>query len=105
MASVTADAPGRGASRDWARKYPPLVAVLLALALAALVLPSALHVPQSNPQTTLEYAPVPPSDEKTPPPANGNLSSLGLAGSSSFTGAGPGGDEGLGADNSLLGGN
>ncbi|MBV8692199.1 MAG: hypothetical protein JOZ37_12985 [Actinobacteria bacterium] len=107
MASVlTVDAPGKGASRDWARKYPPLVAVLLALALAALVLPSALHVPQSNPQTTLEYAPVPPSDEKTPPPANGNLSSLGLAGSSSFTGAGPGGDEGaLPVDNSLLGGN
>ena len=38
-------------------------AVPVALLLAAFVLPSSLNVPQSNPSTTLEFAPVPPEDE------------------------------------------
>jgi hypothetical protein len=108
MASVlTSGAPGPARLRaDWARKYPPLIALVIGLLLAIVVLPSALNLPQSNPATTLEYAPVPPNNEKNPPPPNGNLSSLGLAGSSSFTGIGPGGDQGgLGLDNKPPGGN
>src|SRR5687767_5866433 len=88
---------GRPASSraEFARRYPPLIAVFVALALTALVLPSALNLPQTNPTQTLEYAPVPPTDEDTPPVA-GNTASLGLATSGSTAddglgGAGPGG--------------
>jgi hypothetical protein len=55
-----------------------LVALAAALVIAATVLPSALNLPQSNPTQTLEFAPVPPTDED-PPPFQGNFSSLGLA--------------------------
>ena len=66
----------------WARKYPPLLAMALAVLIAVAVLPSALNLPQANPTETLEYAPVPPSDDDPPPPpAAGNLASLGLASS------------------------
>ena len=80
---------------EWARKYPPLVTILVALILAIAVLPSALNLPQTNPTQTLEYAPVPPEDSDDPPPA-GNLSSLGLGESSGIAedaegGEGPGG--------------
>lgn len=84
---------GAGGSRDWARRYPPLAALVVALMLAVAVLPSALNLPQSNPSTTLEYAPVPPADEDEPPPQTGNLSSLGLA---STGGVGEGEGEGPG---------
>ena len=82
---------------DWARKYPPLVTILVALLLAIAVLPSALNLPQTNPTQTLEYAPVPPEDSDEPPPADGNLSSLGLGSSPGVSedaegGDGPGGD-------------
>jgi hypothetical protein len=46
------------------------------------VMPSALNLPQSNPTETLEYAPVPPDDQQSPPQA-GNFAALGLASSSS----------------------
>jgi hypothetical protein len=59
-----------------------MLAGLVMLLLLA-VLPSALNLPQSNPSQTLEYAPVPPEDEITPPPA-GNFASLGLGGSASM---------------------
>jgi hypothetical protein len=63
------------------RDYPPLLlAGLVSLALLA-VLPSALDLPQSNPSQTLEYAPVPPEDDNSNPPA-GNFSALGLGRSS-----------------------
>lgn len=89
--------PGRSAS--WAHRYPPLLSLLVAMALAVWILPSSLNVPQSNPSTTLEFAPVPPNDEDPPPPPGGNLSSLGLAGSGTLEEGGlPGGDEGIGAD-------
>lgn len=52
--------------------------LLAAVVIAVLLLPSALNLPQSNPTTVLEYAPVPPEDDNPPPPA-GNLSSLGLS--------------------------
>ena len=93
-------APGR--QSQWARKYPPLLAVGVAVLIALAVLPSSLNLPQTSPATTLEYAPVPPSDENPPPPS-GNLSTLGLAGSSSLEGDGAlGGDGGPGGLNQEL---
>ncbi|HUP69735.1 MAG TPA: hypothetical protein VM142_07955 [Acidimicrobiales bacterium] len=79
-----------GGGTDWARSYPPLLAMFVALLLVLAVLPSALNLPQTNPTQTLEYAPVPPDDENPPPP-QGNLSALGL-GSSSGVKASGGGD-------------
>jgi hypothetical protein len=84
-----ADAP------EWARRYPPLLTLLAALAIAVIVLPSALNQPQANPSTTLELAPVPPTNDKTPP--IGNLNQLGLGQSSSLNAGGA-----LGGDNGLL---
>lgn len=60
-----------------ARNVPPLVIVSIALVLLLAALPSALNLPQSNPSQTLEYAPVPPDDQRETPPL-GNLSALGL---------------------------
>lgn len=76
----------------WARRYPPLVAILVALAIALIIMPSSLNVPQSNPSTVLEYAPVPPSDDKPPPNANSGLGALGLGESSGVGGEGLGGN-------------
>ena len=70
------------------RKYPPLIFLVIVLLIAALVLPSALNLPQANPTTVLEYAPVPPEDE-SPPSAEGNVSSLGLGTSSGLTTGAP----------------
>ncbi|HEX2851486.1 MAG TPA: hypothetical protein VHN98_13070 [Acidimicrobiales bacterium] len=98
MATAVSPAGTNARSSDWARRYPPLLALLVAVFIAIAILPSSLNLPQSNPSTTLEFAPVPPQDDKTPPPPDGNLASLGLAGSSSLTGGGlPGGDSGSGA--------
>jgi len=71
------------------RKYPPLIFLVIVLLIAALVLPSALNLPQSNPTTVLEYAPVPPEDDEPPPSAEGNISSLGLGSSSGLTTGAP----------------
>src|SRR5690348_5995711 len=54
----------------------------MATAVVIIILPSSLNLPQSNPSTVLEYAPVPPQD-KSQPPVQGNLSTLSLAASSS----------------------
>src|SRR5204862_3867403 len=76
-------------------RYGPLAAVIALVVLVIAALPSALNLPQANPTETAEYAPVPPSDTLNPPPPLGNLSSLGLAGSSSLeSGGAPGGNEG-----------
>ena len=84
----------RGHSRaEWTRRYPPLSAAVGCLLLAAFVLPSSLNVPQSNPQTTLEFAPVPPQDDQAPP-ATGNTASLSLGTSAAPPGAAPGGPAG-----------
>src|SRR4051812_19735970 len=83
-------ASGRSRRSDLGRRYPPLVSVAFAMALAAFVLPSALSLPQTNPTQSLEYAPVPPSDEN-PSTAQGNTSSLGLATSGSVQADGAGG--------------
>src|SRR5438067_8731834 len=92
-AVVVGGGPARPSSQV-ARKYAPLASLAVVVFLALVVLPSSLNLPQSNPQTTLEYAPVPPDNDKNPPPPNGNLSSLGLAGSSSLTqGGAPGGSQ------------
>ncbi|HVF75858.1 MAG TPA: hypothetical protein VM938_12480 [Acidimicrobiales bacterium] len=74
----------RGRPTEWARKYPPLLAVIAAALIVLGVLPSSLNLPQANPSQTLEFAPVPPDDDTPPPAMSGNLSSLGLAGSSSL---------------------
>ena len=68
-------------SRRWTRSYPPLILLLAAMAIAVLVLPSALNLPQSQPNTVLEYAPVPPEDDEPPPPIEGNVQALGLGSS------------------------
>lgn len=93
--SSTEDSPTSGRSRsDWSRRYPPLVVPLLAIAMALTLLPSSLNLPQSNPAQTLEYAPVPPSEEDVPPPA-GDFAELGLGESPGPEGDGAeGGDQG-----------
>jgi hypothetical protein len=89
-----------GDGTGWAHRYPPLLAMAVALLIALVVLPSSLNLPQTNPSTVLEYAPVPPQDDDPPPPqTSSGLSSLGLAGSSGLQGGGaPGGEGGDGAD-------
>ena len=57
----------------------------ITLVLLAFVMPSGLRLPQTNPAQTLEYAPVPPSDD-SPAQNSGNLASLGLGTSSSEVG-------------------
>lgn len=77
MAAAVQPAGPPAGGGDWQRKYPPMVALVVALVIALTVLPSALNVQQPNPSETLEYAPVPPEDEEPPPP-QGNFSNLGL---------------------------
>ena len=62
MASVVL--PSRAGSQN-ARKGLPLLLLIVGLLIALAVLPSALNLPQTNPSTTLEYAPVPPEDDTT----------------------------------------
>src|SRR5918992_186795 len=69
----------------WLRRYPPITAFVLALLIAAVILPSALNLPQANPTQVLEYAPIPPDEDAPPPQSEGSISSLGLGGSSSLT--------------------
>jgi len=73
--------------RRWTRGYPPLILLAIAILAAVLILPSSLNLPQSNPSTVLEYAPVPPQDQN--PQIQGNLSSLGLGSSRTLTQAAP----------------
>ena len=86
------------------QRLGPLSLLLVPALLAAFVLPSALNVNQSNPSPTLEYAPVPASDEN-PPPTPGNLDTLALASTTGLKspGNGPGdGGGGGGGDESAL---
>src|SRR5258708_1309458 len=78
------------------RRYGPVALFAIAAALALVGLPSALNLPQANPNQTLEYAPVPPDNNSVAPPG-GIFAGLGL-GSSSTIGAGTGsaGQSGLG---------
>lgn len=97
MASVTeVQTVARPEAPDWSRKYPPLLVILLALAVALFVLPSKFNLPQSNPTQTLEYAPVPPNDENPDVPPDGNLAAVGLGDSPSLEGEGADGGEGPG---------
>ena len=73
--------------RSWTRVYPPLILLALAILAAVVILPSSLNLPQSNPSTVLEYAPVPPQDQN--PQIQGNLSSLGLGSSRTLAQAAP----------------
>ena len=98
------DAEARSTRSEGARRFGPMSMLLIPALLAAFVLPSALNVNQSNPSPTLEYAPVPASDEN-PPPTPGNLDTLALASTTGLKtsgdgegdgGAGPGGGGGPG---------
>src|SRR4051794_9789379 len=96
MASViTVNEPAAAAAPEWVKRYPPLITLGIALLIAILVLPSSLNLPQANPATTLELAPVPPTNDKPPP--FGNLNQLSLGTSSSLNAGGAQG-EGLGGD-------
>jgi hypothetical protein len=90
MAATTITTGTLDATPDWARKYPPLLALVVAGVIALAVLPSSFTLPQSNPTQTQEYAPVPPDDQNDAPP-QGNLSSLGLGSSEGVKGGGAGG--------------
>jgi hypothetical protein len=72
-------------TRTWIRRYPPLVAFIIALLIMIIVMPSALNLPQANPTTVLEYAPIPPEKHDNPPPQSGSLSNLGLGTSDTLT--------------------
>jgi hypothetical protein len=101
MATAVIERGGVGAPRpgQWRRRYPPLVALAIAVAIALFVLPSALNLPQANPSTTVELAPVPPNDQNTPPiPSNISTLSFGQTPTQTGTGAqgGAGGGEGSG---------
>jgi len=74
--------------RSWQRRYPPLLTVVLAVALVALVMPSALRLPQSNPREVPEFAPVP--GQQKAGNAGASFDGLGAApGSGSGPAAGP----------------
>jgi hypothetical protein len=73
--------------RRWSRGYPPLILLALAVLAVVIILPSSLNLPQSNPTTVLEYAPVPPQDKN--PPLQGNESNLGLGTSRTLSLAAP----------------
>ena len=69
---------GRAEEPDWWRRYPPLLAIVVAAVIALAILPSSLTLPQARASETLQYAPVPPKAGDEPPPPGGDLSSLGL---------------------------
>lgn len=88
MAQIAEAATNTSPVSSWVRQYPPLALLVVAILIAVLVLPSALNLPQANPSTVLEYAPVPPDDD-TPPPNDGSISALGLGSSSGLTTGAP----------------
>jgi hypothetical protein len=82
--------------RSLARRYPPLLSVLVAAGLL-FTLPSALTQPQNNPSTTLELAPVPPSDVKVAPQqSNGDAFNAAVSDKGLGNGNGPGSGPGAG---------
>ena len=67
---------------------PVAIPILLVAFIVAVILPSSLNLPQTNPSTVLEYAPVPPEDDSPQISLTGGaLGSLGIAGSSTLTSA------------------
>jgi hypothetical protein len=80
MASVVL--PSRAGSQN-VRKGAPLLLLIGGLLIALMVLPSALNIPQTNPATIREYAPVPPEDSNETPPV-GNFDQFGLGESDSI---------------------
>lgn len=97
---------GHQSGQTRAQRTGPLVVSVLSGVLLLALLPSSLNIATSDPQETLEYAPVPPEDGAPTLPA-GNLVSLSLAGSESLAPArsDPGaGSSSPGADGPLAGG-
>jgi hypothetical protein len=87
--AIAEEVRSRGSSK-WAGRWPPLALLVVGFVMVIAILPSALNLPQANPATTPEYAPVPPGKDNGPPPPNGNLAALGLGSSSGITDTGPG---------------
>src|SRR4051812_12234603 len=80
-----------GGRRAPARPDPPPVLFLLPLLLTLALLPSALPLPQANPQGVFEIVPSPPNKQQTPPTAN--FADLGLGSSGTLeSGGAVGGD-------------
>ena len=77
-------APEPKTQRSWARKYPPLAVIGVALLIVLAVLPSALNLPNADPTEVPEYAPVPPEEDQ-PPPQQSNVSALRLGSTSGLT--------------------
>ena len=97
MATVNVSQRRPSTAPDWARRYPPLITIAMAVVLAAVVLPSALNQPQANPTSTPELAPVTVQNSDA---TKGNIASLGLGRSSGIEGGGALG-EGGGTDDDL----
>ena len=72
------------------RNWPPIVAAIAGAVLVFLVLPNPLNVPQQNPSSSAEYAPVPGKQQEA---ASANFAQTNSA---SSAGIGAGG-EGIGA--------
>lgn len=71
-----------------AKNLPPLAVSLTAVVAALVMLPSAFNLPQANPSTTLEFAPV-PQDGNGNAPGGGNVAAVGDTASSNDLGGGP----------------
>lgn len=89
MATITERLPSRTSDKKWLRHYPPLLSLVVAVLITVIILPSALNLPQANPSTLLEFAPVPPTDDSPPSNETGGFSSLGLGSSRGLTSAAP----------------
>jgi hypothetical protein len=72
------------------RRWPPIVAMVVAATMVFLVLPNPLRIPQNNPTAAAEYAPVP---GKTQNNADANFGETGIADSAGIGSGGAG--EGL----------
>jgi hypothetical protein len=75
------------AGRARARRYTPLAIAASCILIAIFGLPSMLNLPQSNPGQVAEYAPVPPDQNSSNPPA-GNFAGLGLGSGSTLQAGG-----------------
>src|SRR5436190_16923432 len=92
--AVEIEEPSGGGRRNAVRRYPPLVLFLLALLITLAVLPSALTLPQANPQAVFEIVPAPPNKQQNTP--NANFADLGLGSSGNLEGGGALGGNGEG---------
>jgi len=79
-------------SSEQVRRFGPLSGLFVAAAIAFVVLPSTLTLPNPSPTSQEEIAPVPPTDSKVNPPVS-NFSSLNSGSQGNGLGAGGGGGD------------